>query len=592
VLFATGSARQHPRAAVRDLGARKPLCPSAPRCRGHGEALGPPPAGCGMIQVRGSAALTRFDRAGAAPPTPRRRAAAPPGAEVGARRARAGARPRSRRGAAQQVRCCGRGRASCGRALCLPRAGSAHQVAATARRGPKRGAPDGGADSGSRSSGSSSRSSRGGGGGGRGGHSTSTSSGDAGDATCGAFAAGPLGSRDWSAQAADPLAGLPGAGRYKSLALHAGGRGAVGRPRSWGRCMGCPALVSRAFYCSAKPPLLLQPPPEVRLAEALERCGRAAAPGDEWDSVGASAPSGGAPPATSGIGGCTATAAGRRGGSSGGSSGPNRLRTAVCCQLLGELADIAGPLGPVLATLRGELVAACYSGLYAPEPSLVGGCPSFGGIGSRGGAAAESRGGGSSGGGGGGGARGEVPGALNGLRPACGGTAGTLVFEQLPWHSVAARLRRENAALGEEQAVVRGELAAHQVQQNSPPSKGCRLAVATRLLWSWTWSWGAALLHASCSRHPPQEALARVEQQLVAFQAAMDAAEAGAGALRAANAALAASEARSASDVAAAATEARRLAEQASCGRLAGGQEAAGSVKLDQKANRSRPLCC
>lgn len=40
-----------------------------------------------------------------------------------------------------------------------------------------------------------------------------------------------------------------------------------------------------------------------------------------------------------------------------------------------------------------------------------------------------------------------------------------LVFEQLPWHSVAARLTRENKGLQREQQVVRGQLEEHQVRQ-------------------------------------------------------------------------------------------------------------------------------
>ena len=38
---------------------------------------------------------------------------------------------------------------------------------------------------------------------------------------------------------------------------------------------------------------------------------------------------------------------------------PNKLRTAVCCQLLGEFADLCGPFTEVLRTLRDELVRVC-----------------------------------------------------------------------------------------------------------------------------------------------------------------------------------------------------------------------------------------
>ena len=36
---------------------------------------------------------------------------------------------------------------------------------------------------------------------------------------------------------------------------------------------------------------------------------------------------------------------------------PNKLRTAVCCQLLGEFAELCGPFVNVLKTLRDELVS-------------------------------------------------------------------------------------------------------------------------------------------------------------------------------------------------------------------------------------------
>lgn len=141
-------------------------------------------------------------------------------------------------------------------------------------------------------------------------------------------------------------------------------------------------------------------------------------------------------------------------------------------QLLGEVAELAGPLSKVLASLRAELAASCYSGFYAPEFS--------------GGHLLAA----SSGCGGGGGFSGGVsPWAdadapLAGSRPAAGGgprtrpalqglsrvalggaaAAGGLLFEQLPWHSVAARLRRENEGLREEQVAVRRQLAVQQVR--------------------------------------------------------------------------------------------------------------------------------
>ncbi|KIY97715.1 hypothetical protein MNEG_10245 [Monoraphidium neglectum] len=191
-------------------------------------------------------------------------------------------------------------------------------------------------------------------------------------------------------------------------------------------------------------------------------------------------------------------------------------------KILGELAELAGPLSAVLVTLRDELARACYSNYFAPEF----GRPPAAAVAVAGGAARHELTG-----------QGgiednperRIRGALDGLRVAddggfggFSGSGGGLAFEQLPWHSVAARLRRENAALRGEQERVGRELGDHQAE------------------------------------------LVRVEQQLQLFQKAMDAAEEGAAALRAANAALAASEARAASDVAAGAAEARRLAGQVS----------------------------
>jgi hypothetical protein len=44
--------------------------------------------------------------------------------------------------------------------------------------------------------------------------------------------------------------------------------------------------------------------------------------------------------------------------STSGEERPNKLRTAVCCQLLGEFSDLCGPFSTVLKTLRDELVSA------------------------------------------------------------------------------------------------------------------------------------------------------------------------------------------------------------------------------------------
>ncbi|GFR44384.1 hypothetical protein Agub_g5604, partial [Astrephomene gubernaculifera] len=100
---------------------------------------------------------------------------------------------------------------------------------------------------------------------------------------------------------------------------------------------------------------------EVRLAEALERCERVSPVGH--------------------------TAAGEE--------RPNKLRTAVACQLLGEFAELCGPFSGVLLRLREELLRGLYSWHYASE-------------------------------------------------------RGGLGFDQLPWFAVAERLERDKEAMVEE----------------------------------------------------------------------------------------------------------------------------------------------
>ncbi|KXZ49013.1 hypothetical protein GPECTOR_23g102 [Gonium pectorale] len=100
---------------------------------------------------------------------------------------------------------------------------------------------------------------------------------------------------------------------------------------------------------------------EVKLAEALERCERVS-------------------PTTQ-----TPT----------GEERPNKLRTAVACQLLGEFAELCGPFSGVLTTLRDELIKGLYSWHYASE-------------------------------------------------------RGGLAFDQLPWFSVCERLERERETMLEE----------------------------------------------------------------------------------------------------------------------------------------------
>ncbi|GAX74229.1 hypothetical protein CEUSTIGMA_g1678.t1 [Chlamydomonas eustigma] len=50
---------------------------------------------------------------------------------------------------------------------------------------------------------------------------------------------------------------------------------------------------------------------------------------------------------------------------------PNRLRTAVCCQLLGEFAELCGPFAAVLSNLRDHLLKSVYSGYYVSERGLL-----------------------------------------------------------------------------------------------------------------------------------------------------------------------------------------------------------------------------
>ncbi|KAG2448090.1 hypothetical protein HYH02_007115 [Chlamydomonas schloesseri] len=110
---------------------------------------------------------------------------------------------------------------------------------------------------------------------------------------------------------------------------------------------------------------------EVKLAEALERCER--------------------------VSPLTHNAAGEE--------RPNKLRTAVACQLLGEFAELCGPFSGVLTQLRDELLKGLYSPQYASE-------------------------------------------------------RGGLAFDQLPWFSVAERLERDKEAMLEEREAVKAQMGA------------------------------------------------------------------------------------------------------------------------------------
>lgn len=41
---------------------------------------------------------------------------------------------------------------------------------------------------------------------------------------------------------------------------------------------------------------------------------------------------------------------------------PNKLKTAVCCQLLGEFAELCGPFSAVLRSIKDELVSGAVAG--------------------------------------------------------------------------------------------------------------------------------------------------------------------------------------------------------------------------------------
>ncbi|KAF6254813.1 hypothetical protein COO60DRAFT_282105 [Scenedesmus sp. NREL 46B-D3] len=145
---------------------------------------------------------------------------------------------------------------------------------------------------------------------------------------------------------------------------------------------------------------------------------------------------------------------------------PNSLKTAVCCQLLGELAEFCGPFSSTLLRLRNELLPAVYSSYAATQAGMP------------------------------------------------------LSFDQMPWFMVAGQLQDQNQALLQQQEAFTAELGKHQAQ------------------------------------------MVVVEQQLLAFKAAMDAGEAAASKLQATNAGLVAAHDSALEESAAAADEAKRLAAE------------------------------
>lgn len=92
-----------------------------------------------------------------------------------------------------------------------------------------------------------------------------------------------------------------------------------------------------------------------------------------------------------------------------GAERPNKLKTAVCCQLLGEFGELCGPFAPVLKQMRDELIKSLYSWYYATD-------------------------------------------------------SGSLAFDQQPWFSVATRLQREKTIMIEERDRFKQMLASHQVR--------------------------------------------------------------------------------------------------------------------------------
>ncbi|KAJ9516094.1 hypothetical protein QJQ45_024521, partial [Haematococcus lacustris] len=128
--------------------------------------------------------------------------------------------------------------------------------------------------------------------------------------------------------------------------------------------------------------------------------------------------------------------------SSEGEERPNKLRTAVSCQLLGEFAELCGPFAQVLRHIRDELVSWCHS--LPPTPPLPTYTsntlyyPALTGV-----------------------ALGVdlMPGSPAWLEQVkaiyssvCASERGLLVFDQLPWFNVAERLEKENEVLRAERS--------------------------------------------------------------------------------------------------------------------------------------------
>eukprot|EP00798_Chlamydomonas_sp_ICE-L_P026371 gene26371-17465_t len=135
----------------------------------------------------------------------------------------------------------------------------------------------------------------------------------------------------------------------------------------------------------------------------------------------------------------------------GGEERPNKLKTAVCCQLLGEFAGLCGPFSSVLKNIRDELLKSTYSWYYVSE-------------------------------------------------------RGALVFDQLPWFTVAERLEREKEVMAIEREQFKSAL---QEQQDAI------MRIEEQVV---DYQWAMNSIHV-----PHPDAIMRIEEQVGTYQRAKDA---------------------------------------------------------------------